>query len=96
MSSAGQFRFSSLPFDAISISAIQAEMTGAIAKHGALMTPLNPEMTNEAKLVILVEEVGEVARAMTYDNGGDKDALVRELIQVTAMALAWAQSLDAG
>lgn len=83
-----------LPFENITISSVQAEMVSAIAKHGVDKTPLNSTMSNETKLVVLVEEVGEVARAMTYDNGGDKDALVRELIQVSAMALAWAQSLD--
>lgn len=84
-----------LPFTDLSISAIQASMVSAVYKHGRAQTPLNPEMSNEVKLVILVEEVGEVARAMTYDNGS-KDALIKELLQTAAMALSWAQSIDGG
>lgn len=80
------------PFDPITISALQAEMARAIAKHGIEQTPLRQD--DAANLAILVEEVGEVARAMTYDEGGDADALVKELVQVAAMALAWAQRLD--
>jgi hypothetical protein len=67
------------------------ELNKAINKHGWENTPLNPEMIHETKLVILVEEVGEVARAITYDEGNDQN-LYYELIQVAAMAMAWAKS----
>lgn len=63
------------------------EIERAIRKHGVYQTPMNPSMSNAERLVILVEEVGEVARAMTYDNG-DPDELDKELIQVATMALA--------
>lgn len=82
-----------LPFDDVSISALQATMVAAIAKHGFERTPLNIHMLNVDKLPILVEEIGEVATAMTYDRGNDDD-LIKELLQTAAMALAWAQSLD--
>jgi hypothetical protein len=82
-------------FEPLTINALQAEMISAVAKHGRTRTPLNPDMPGAEKLIVLVEEVGEVARAMTYDNY-DPDNLVRELIQTAAMALAWAQSLDGG
>lgn len=81
-----------LPLDDLTISAVQAAMMAAIAKHGD-RTPLNPRMHDMEKLPVLVEEVGEVARAMTYDEGG-RDALIKELLQTAAMALSWAQSLD--
>lgn len=81
-----------LPLDDITISAVQAAMIAAIDKHGQ-RTPLNPHILNPDKLVVLVEEVGEVARACTYDEG-DHDALIKELVQTAAMALSWAQSLD--
>lgn len=42
-------------------------------------------------LPVLVEEVGEVARALTYD--GNKEELRKELIQVAAVASAWADKL---
>ena len=82
-----------LPLDDITISAVQATMLAAIAKHGRNRTPLNPHISNPEKLVILAEEFGEVARACTYDEG-DNDALIKELVQTAAMALSWAQSLD--
>lgn len=75
------------------ISAIGQEIVLAIAKHGWTQTPVNPAMPDSLKLIILVEEVGEVARAMTYDEY-DLVKLRAELIQVAAMAAAWAQSLD--
>ena len=78
-------------FEHISVSALNAEIMRAIAKHGWQQTPLNPDMSENEKLIILVEEIGEVARAMTYDEG-DPDKLTKELIQVAAMALAWAEA----
>lgn len=53
--------------------------------HGR--TPFNPEVTEQMKFVILAEEVGEVARALTPV--GHANPLRDELIQVAAMALAW-------
>jgi len=85
----------SFEFEPLTISALQAEMISAVAKHGRARTPLNRDMPGTEKLIVLVEEVGEVARAMSYDHY-DPDNLVRELIQTAAMALAWAQSLDGG
>ena len=80
-------------FEPVTIAAVHAEIIRAQVKHGWRNTPLNPERTDEANLPVLVEEVGEVAKAMTYDNS-DSDLLVKELIQVAAMALAWAQAVD--
>ena len=82
-----------LPLDDITISAVQATMLAAIAKHGENRTPLNPHMLNPDKFIILCEEgIGEVARACTYDEGS-QDKLIKELLQTAAMALSWAQSL---
>ena len=83
-----------VPFEPMTISALQATMVAAIAKHGD-RTPLNPTMSDPDKLIILIEEVGEVARAMTYDEGS-ANQLVKELLQTAAMALAFAQSKDVG
>jgi hypothetical protein len=70
------------------------EMTRAISKHGLEQTPANPNMSDLEKFVILSEEVGEVARALTYDEGGDVEHLRKELIQVAAMALMFAIGLE--
>ena len=57
----------------------------------------HPDLRQTAPwLAILVEEVGEVARAF-LDNEGDtkRGDLVTELVQVAAVASAWAESLRA-
>jgi hypothetical protein len=70
--------------------AINAFMA-AQEKHGFDRTPANPNMSNGERLAILVEEVGEVARAMTYD--ADPEKLIDELSQTAAMTLAWIDGL---
>jgi hypothetical protein len=80
-------------FHPATISALRATMVHAIAKHGWEQTPLNPARADVDNLPILVEEVGEVARAMTYDEGS-RDALIKELLQTAAMALSWAEAVD--
>lgn len=49
--------------------------------------------SDETRLFALVEEIGEVAACLTYDNGaetGHGSDLESEAIQVIALALAWA------
>jgi hypothetical protein len=77
----------------LTLSAVQAEATGAHAKHGD-HSMLGPDYTPHQRLAILMEEVGEVAHELTYDQDGDK--LVRELIQVAAMAASWVEYLGGG
>jgi len=66
---------------------VLTELDKAVVKHGIFQTPMCPAMDQRDRFVILSEEVGEVARAMTYDEG-DKNKLIEELIQVAAMATA--------
>lgn len=47
---------------------------------------------NADKLAVLGEEFGEVARALCRDEGVER--LQEELVQVAAVAVAWAESLD--
>jgi hypothetical protein len=49
-----------------------------------------PECPNELRLAALVEEVGEVARAL-HD---DTDAIEDELVHVAAVAVAWIAGLQ--
>lgn len=77
----------------LTLDAVNATALAAIAKHGRDRTPLNPDMPHADKLVILVEEIGELARAMTYDNG-DRSQVVREALQVAAMAAMIAESAE--
>lgn len=78
-------------------AAIDAEFARAYAKHDG-KTPRSWAIrtyaadADHAAFVILAEEVGEVARALTYDEG-DPDNLLAELIQVAWMAAAWAERL---
>jgi hypothetical protein len=48
-----------------------------------------PECPDELRLAALVEEVGEVARAMHDGTDGLED----ELVQVAAVAVAWLQGI---
>lgn len=73
------------------LEAVDNEFGRAFDKHRG-QTPRSWSVGDSTSLVVLVEEVGEVARAMTYDEG-DADKLVAELIQVAAMAAAWADRL---
>ena len=84
----------------ITLSAVQAEATGAHAKHGE-HSMLGVAVTESDRLAILTEEVGEVARELNEDrlgNLGDdwKIRRVKELIQVAAMALTWVEHLEGG
>ncbi len=59
-------------------------------------TPYNPQMSDEHRLAILMEEVGEVARCLTPDANtgiGHAGDLEEELIQTAAMAFAWAMRI---
>lgn len=49
------------------------------------------DVPDSDKLVILVEEVGEVARAI---QSRDRANLREELVQVAAVACAWVEALD--
>ena len=80
------------------LNAIQAEATRAHRKHGehSMMGEL---YTSGDRLAILVEEVGEVAHELTYDQGGPGvgegryTELMAELTQVAAMAASWMEFL---
>lgn len=61
-------------------------------------TARDPELSPLAKCAVLVEEVGEVARAVLEAGELVNDThhvnLRKELIQVAAVALAWVEGLD--
>lgn len=72
------------------IRAVDAELSKAIAKHTWERTPLG-NMHDGERLGVLVEEVGETAKACI--EGEDDLRIGAELIQVAAMALAWYQAI---
>ena len=80
------------------LSAVQAEATRAYLQHGE--RSMLGSGFNDERLPILVEEVGEVARALNEERLGnlndDNARLIRELIQVAAMAASWVQALEGG
>ena len=82
----------SLIISEVTFAAVQAQAMAAHVKHGK-NSILNREISNEKRLVALAEEFGEVANAMTYDEG-DPIKLVRELLQVAAVAVTWVEALD--
>jgi hypothetical protein len=90
-----------LALSELTLGAIQAEATRAHLKHGEF-SMCGPHYSASDRLAILMEEVGEVAHELTYDQGGpgvghyDKDRLEKELIQVAAMAASWIEQLNSG
>lgn len=64
----------------------------AHAKHGANSIEAVPGDDIARWLPILGEEVGEVCRALTYDQ--DPSGLRAELIDVATVAIAWVAALD--
>lgn len=68
------------------------EYSRAAKKHPG-MTLERDGHTDATRLFALVEEIGEVAACLTYDNNaetGHNSDLESEVIQVIALALAWA------
>lgn len=67
------------------IAAALHERELAHTKHG--VNSIEGVKDDNARLAILVEEVGEVANALTYD--GNREHLLKELAQVMGVAWAW-------
>ena len=68
------------------------EYSRAAQKHPGMTLECDGH-TDETRLFALVEEIGEVAACLTYDNDaetGHGSDLESEVIQVIALALAWA------
>ena len=69
-----------------------AEYSRAVQKHPGMALECDGH-TDATRLFALVEEIGEVAACLTYDNDaetGHGSDLESEVIQVIALALAWA------
>lgn len=80
--------------DAGVIRLILDEYDRAKAKHGGY-TLDGSLSTDTLRLAALVEEVGEVAKLMTYDQvSADVTQLRAELVQVACLAAMWVKSLD--
>lgn len=75
------------------------EYSRATKKHPGMTLECDGH-TDATRLFALVEEIGEVAACLTYDNDaetGHNSDLESEVIQVIALALAWAtRYLDGG
>lgn len=88
-----------LVLSGLTLNAVQAEATRAHLVHGE-HSMLGPAVAESDRLAILAEEVGEVARELNEDRLGLihpdswRDRRVKELIQVTAMALTWVEHLE--
>lgn len=74
--------------DGAVIDDVRTEMRRAREKHGTHSLD-GDAMTDVLRLSALIEEVGEAARAMTYDRD-HAESLYKELIQVASIALTWA------
>lgn len=81
-----------LPEEADVLTLAREEYTRAAKKHHGMTLECDGH-TDETRLFALVEEIGEVAACLTYDNEaetGHGSDLESEVIQVIALALAWA------
>jgi hypothetical protein len=85
-----------LALSPLTLDAIQAEATRAHLKHGE-HSMLSPK-PDDRRYAILAEEAGEVAKELNDAAIGgrpaDRGKLVRELIQVAAMAASWVEALE--
>jgi NTP pyrophosphatase (non-canonical NTP hydrolase) len=75
----------------LTLKAVQAESARAWAIHRD-RSFLGDSLDTTDRLAALIEEVGEVGKALV--EGHRRDDLVKELIQVAASAAGWAEWLD--
>ena len=80
-----------MPLTSLTLAAIQAEAFRRHCRH-AERSVLSKDMPNGQRLAILVEEVGDVARALTRND--DTTGLEVELIHVAAVAASWVEALN--
>lgn len=81
-----------IPARIVNVGAALAERERAHLKHGAdSIEGVTGSDANARMLAILVEEIGEVAHEMTYDQDGS--GLRAELVQVMAVTWAWLDKL---
>ena len=81
-----------LPEETDVLTLAREEYIRAAKKHPG-MTLERDGHSDETRLFALVEEIGEVAACLTYDNDaetGHNSDLESEVVQVIALALAWA------
>ena len=81
-----------LPRDTNVLALALTEYSRSTKKHPGMTLECNGH-TDATRLFALVEEIGEVAACLTYDNNaktGHGSDLESEVIQVIALALAWA------
>ena len=76
------------------IADLHQEMTRQCVEgvQGWSGTPLNPQMPDGHKFVLLERQAGNVAASLA-DDGADSEHLYRECIRSGVVALAWAQAL---
>jgi hypothetical protein len=86
-----------LVLSGLTLTAVQAEATRAHLKHGE-HSMLGAQVSDDRRLAILTEKVGEVARELNdteiAGRAVDRDKLVKELIQSAAMCASWVEALE--
>jgi NTP pyrophosphatase (non-canonical NTP hydrolase) len=75
----------------LTLRAVQAESARAWAIHGN-RSFIGDGLTTLERLAALIEETGEVGKALV--DGEPRDNVVKELLQVAASAASWAEWLD--
>ena len=75
----------------MNMEAVQANILGGIIAERLRQDRLHPEFPECMRMAILVEEVGEVAKALQE---GNRANLIEELQQVSAVAIRWIEHLE--
>ena len=86
-----------LTCDTVFAEVLRQDVLARAGKFGG--THILPGGPDHARLAVLTEEVGEVARELNealIQGHLARDALVKELVQVGACAVAWATALESG
>lgn len=81
-----------MPEDFDVLGAALDEYSRAAEKHPGMTLECGGH-TDDTRLFAIMEEIGEVAACLTYDNNsatGHNSDLESEVVQVIALALAWA------
>ena len=86
-----------MPAQEYALALVRAERLRQDRLHGD-RTPAGDSLTDGGRLTVLVEEVGEVARAMLDDPSGGRllAGIEDELVQVAAVCVAWLEHIIGG
>jgi hypothetical protein len=88
------------PFSMFGPAYTSTQRLAIVAEEAGEASEIHAAMVSSVYQARLVKEMGDVAHELTYDSGGPgvgegrREELVKELIQVAAMAASWVEFLE--